>query len=104
MIVRLPLWSSFVFGFDGVYQRGCGVSLRVLSARVQTVWTVRAFGVAGSPYELQGWDSLIDIWKSRERKMWFGLIPVGDRIEVVRAVVCVAVFHARTHGFGEGNG
>ena len=71
---------------------------------METVGIVWALGVAGSSDELQGWDSLIDIWKRREGEMRFSLIPVGDRVEVVGAVVGVAVLYARAHGFGERNG
>jgi len=43
------------------------VDLRLLdSARMQTVGVVWAFGVAGSTYELQGGNSLVNIGEWRE--------------------------------------
>ena len=42
--------------------------------------------------------------QGRELRVWFGLVPVGDRVEVVGAVVGVAVLDGDLDRFLEGDG
>src|SRR5215831_2446720 len=63
--------------------------------------------VAADPSRRSGHDHLGDAgfgWREqRELCMWLGLIPVADRVEVVGAVVGVAVFDCDLDGFFEGD-
>jgi hypothetical protein len=83
------------------YELGLRESGGSRSTWVETSWVVRTFGIARTSYELKSGDALIDVGEWWKREVRFGLIPVGDGVEVVRPVVGVTVLDAGLHGFCE---
>jgi hypothetical protein len=69
---------------------------------VKTCWIVWTLGVARTSDELKSGNALIDVGEWWKREVGFGLIPVGDGVEIVRPMVGVPVFDASLHGFGKG--
>src|SRR5271155_6008806 len=68
---------------------------------MQTIRVVRPLGVARSADKLQRGNTLIDVRQRRKREVRFGLIPIGYRIKVVRAMIGVPMLDAGPHRLGE---
>src|SRR5271156_2898968 len=64
---------------------------------MQTIRVVRPLGVARSADKLQRGNTLIDVGQRRKREVRFGLIPIGNGIKVVRAMIGVAMLDAGSH-------
>jgi hypothetical protein len=73
-------------------------------AGMKAAGIVGALCIAGAADELQSGDTLVHVRQGGEGLVGLGLIPVGDGVKIVRAVIGVAVLNARLHGFGKRDG
>src|ERR1700733_9740906 len=60
-------------------------------------------GVTRAAYRLEAWEALVDRRKRGELGVGFGLIPIGYGVEIVGAVVGVAVLDGGAQRFREGD-